>query len=374
MPFYIRKSISAGPFRLNFSKGGLGMSVGVKGLRLGTGPRGHYIHAGRGGLYYRSSLGHAGQKKATPPKVSSHSHNNFYEQQQVHMKEIESADVIHMTDSNVSEIISDINSKVDQTPLSKMFAWIGGIAGTLMLFIDAGIGLSMWGITVFAWVIGRWIDSYRRITAIYYDLEPDAAQTYQNLVKSFDELNLCDGKWHRAAIGQINTLTLQKRNAGATQLVDKNTTSLTYALPNVIASNITPPSCNAGRQTLYFFPDMILISDGKKFGAINYENVTASIAQSNFIEEGVVPSDAVILRYTWKHPNKNGGPDRRFSNNRQIPVCQYETLHLTSHNGLNEMFEFSRVGIAFSFSHALLNLARINSISPSMRTTTTQYA
>ncbi|MFW8645427.1 DUF4236 domain-containing protein [Rhizobium beringeri] len=35
MPFYIRKSISAGPFRFNFSKGGVGVSVGVKGLRVG---------------------------------------------------------------------------------------------------------------------------------------------------------------------------------------------------------------------------------------------------------------------------------------------------------------------------------------------------
>ncbi|WP_409063186.1 DUF4236 domain-containing protein [Brucella sp. 1315] len=27
MPFYIRKSVSAGPFRFNFSKGGVGVSV-----------------------------------------------------------------------------------------------------------------------------------------------------------------------------------------------------------------------------------------------------------------------------------------------------------------------------------------------------------
>lgn len=43
MPCYIRNSISAGPFRFNFSKGGVGVSVGVKGLRVGTGPRGHYV-------------------------------------------------------------------------------------------------------------------------------------------------------------------------------------------------------------------------------------------------------------------------------------------------------------------------------------------
>lgn len=61
MGFYIRKSISAGPFRFNLSNSGLGMSVGVKGFRVGTGPRGNYVHIGRGGLYYRASIG--GERK-----------------------------------------------------------------------------------------------------------------------------------------------------------------------------------------------------------------------------------------------------------------------------------------------------------------------
>ena len=56
MGTYLRKSFTIGPIRLNLSKSGIGMSFGVTGLRLGTGPRGPYIHAGRGGLYFRKSL------------------------------------------------------------------------------------------------------------------------------------------------------------------------------------------------------------------------------------------------------------------------------------------------------------------------------
>jgi Protein of unknown function (DUF4236) len=56
MGFYLRKSFSFGPVRLNLSKSGLGASLGVKGLRIGTGPRGAYLHAGREGLYFRQSL------------------------------------------------------------------------------------------------------------------------------------------------------------------------------------------------------------------------------------------------------------------------------------------------------------------------------
>lgn len=56
MNAYLKKAFTLGPLRLNLSKSGLGLSFGVTGLRIGTGPKGPYIHAGRGGLYFRKSL------------------------------------------------------------------------------------------------------------------------------------------------------------------------------------------------------------------------------------------------------------------------------------------------------------------------------
>ncbi len=59
MPWGFRRSLKiAGPLRLNFSKSGLGLSLGVPGLHIGTGPRGRYVRAGvpGTGVYYRKSL------------------------------------------------------------------------------------------------------------------------------------------------------------------------------------------------------------------------------------------------------------------------------------------------------------------------------
>lgn len=75
MGFYIRKSVSAGPFRFNLSRSGLGVSVGVKGFRIGSGPRGNYVHMGRGGLYYRASLGRPRRASGLgldQPRISLH--------------------------------------------------------------------------------------------------------------------------------------------------------------------------------------------------------------------------------------------------------------------------------------------------------------
>ena len=58
MGFFLRKSINLGKYlKLNLSKSGFGLSFGIKGLRAGKTPTGKsYIHAGRGGLYYRKQI------------------------------------------------------------------------------------------------------------------------------------------------------------------------------------------------------------------------------------------------------------------------------------------------------------------------------
>ena len=65
MGFYLRKALRFGPLRVNLSQHGLGLSAGVTGARFGLDASGHpYVHAGRGGLYYR--------KRWPVPTPSSH--------------------------------------------------------------------------------------------------------------------------------------------------------------------------------------------------------------------------------------------------------------------------------------------------------------
>lgn len=69
MGWYLRKSVKIGPMRVNFSKRGVGASVGVKGFRVGSGPKGPYVAGGRGGLYFRQSLrSRATRGTAIPPQ------------------------------------------------------------------------------------------------------------------------------------------------------------------------------------------------------------------------------------------------------------------------------------------------------------------
>lgn len=350
LPFYIRKSVSAGPFRFNFSKGGVGVSVGVKGLRVGTGPRGHYIHAGRGGLYYRATLGNAGRSRPSAVlQQQSPSPQVTFDNNDVAMIEIDSGDVMHMQDEAFSELLSEINSKAAQTRMSAALAWTAIVIGVLAGMATGGPGLLLCILALPGYMIGNWFDSYRRTTVLYYDLEGDAETAYNRLAAGFDGLSGCAVKWHIEAGGAVQSLTAWKRNAGASHLVNRKATTLAYKLPAVIKSNLTPPALHVGKQTMFFMPDIVLVQDGSRVGAVNYADLNVRWQDSRFIETERVPSDARVVDHTWAHPNKSGGPDRRFKNNRQIPICLYEAMHFTSNSGVNELVEFSRTGVAAAF-------------------------
>jgi hypothetical protein len=224
-------------------------------------------------------------------------------------------------------------------------------------YLNSQVGLYVLLLALPAWAIGRWVDSYKRRSVLFYDLDEDAAKAYEAMTHAFDEMMSCAGKWHIEAQGAIRDLTTWKRSAGATGLVRKKAAGLAYALPKIIASNITPPSARLGRQTAYFLPDAAFVIDGKHVGAISYDDLSIHAQQSPFIEEGTLPADAKVIRYTWRYPNKSGGPDRRFSNNYQIPVCLYEVAQLSSSSGLNERLEFSRTGIVAPFANAIKSLS-----------------
>lgn len=346
MPFYFRKSVSAGPFRFNFSKSGVGVSVGVRGLRIGTGPRGHYIHAGSNGFYYRASLGRTSVPPRSRPAPPNLPPPPAQAPAGVNMVEIDSANVLALQDETFGDLLKELNEKASQARLSVIVPTLLGIVGFGAAYI---IGSQVIWLVILAlpgWLLGRWLDSYKRTSVLFYDLEGEQQGRYSKLTDAFDNLMSCAGKWHVEAQGRIYDLMTRKRSALATNLVRKKNTKVTYELPAVIKSNITPPLIQAGRQTLYFLPDVVLIAEGNRFGAVSYSDLRIDTQPSRFIEDGRVPSDAQVVDYTWQYANKNGGPDRRFNNNRQIPICLYDSLQLSSPSGLNELFEFSRTGVA----------------------------
>ena len=75
-----------------------------------------------------------------------------------------------------------------------------------------------------------------------------------------------------------------------------------------------------------------------------YKNLEICRNDTRFIETESVPRDAQIVDHTYKYVNKNGGPDRRFKDNRKIPVCLYSEYTFHSEEGVDEVIVTSNLG------------------------------
>jgi hypothetical protein len=356
MGFYMRKSIPVGPFRFNLSKSGVGLSVGVRGLRIGTGPRGHYIHAGLGGFYYRGSIGRAGERRLPPKPVGPDRPISPLSEPSasVVMTAIDSNDVLEMCDEQFEDIINELNDNGSRLRTAPAAGCILLAAAGLAGYMGNGrVTVALAAMAIVAYLLGRWLDSYRRCTVLFYDLDPPAADAYAAIVNSFEQLQACGRAWHVPSKGAIRDLMNWKRNAGAGAVLDRKAISLTVGLPATVRSNIDPPCIPVGRQFLYFFPDFLMVYNKSRAGAGAYGGLRVTVSPVNFIEEERLPHGAVVVDYTWKHPNKGGGPDRRFKDNWEIPVCAYEDIYFTSDSGIGELIQMSRRGLGEPFSAAI---------------------
>lgn len=360
MPFYLRKSIGAGPLRFNLSKGGIGLSLGIKGLRIGTGPRGHYVHAGREGIYYRTSLG--GRRKVRPAKEpEGPAPGSMHQNGDVAMIEIDTSSLQDMRDGSSGAIIDDITQKRRRISMSKVLAWLFGFLGWAYAPLFGFPSLAGTALALVGWALGRWIDSYRKSAILFYELDAETEKLYADVVQAFDSLCQSNGKWHVEAGTAVHDLNIAKRNGGAAHLLKRVPAIFSYRLPIGLRSNVTPPCMKAGTQTLYVLPDLLLVDDGSSVGAVEYRSLKARCEQTRYVEDGQIPQDAEIVDYAWQYQNKDGSQDGRFKDNHRLPVCQYEAMHLSSSSGLNELFQFSKVGVAEAFS---LALSRLSQTSP----------
>jgi hypothetical protein len=149
-----------------------------------------------------------------------------------------------------------------------------------------------------------------------------------------------------------------KYHAGASNVVKRNSTRLSNREPPYLRTNIPVPSINMGKETLYFLPDKLLVYTRSAIGAVAYRDLQLSVKDQQFIESSTssVPSDAEVVGRTWRYVNKKGGPDRRFKDNRELPIVLYEEISFSSSSGLREVLQLSKRGIGQQLADAIARL------------------
>lgn len=357
MGFYLRKSVRVGPLRFNLSKSGIGVSAGVPGFRIGTGPRGTYVHMGRGGLYYRQTLSIPGPNPRQ--HQVSNSADSYSVQDDTHgpMNAICSGCVSQMVDSDSASLLAEIEQK-----RKRFRCWPAVVA--LAIFIAVlllGARVTKWvAVPSYVLLIASAVSAYqydqlKKSVVLMYDLEGPSLESYQLLHAAVEAIAECGAVWQITAEGDVYD---PKYHAGASALISRNRISIGYRDPPYIKTNLPVPFFPFGLNVIYLLPDRALVFARDGVGAVDYASLNTSSIPKRFIEEGSVPFDAQVVDHTWRYVNKNGSPDRRFNNNRQIPICLYEELFLRSTAGIREILQFSRVGTSAPIESAIAEVAK----------------
>jgi len=357
MGFYLRKSISVGPLRFNLSKSGIGVSAGVTGLRFGAGPRGNYVHMGRGGLYYRATLPPSSSPRNSLPQPLQPSAPEIPPGTHAPLEEIESADVYQIVDSSSRELLDELNRKRAKIRLWPFVAVVS--VAVLGLGVSSGWAVWLVGVLAVAAAGGTYAahtrDVLQKTVVLFYDFDPDMEAAYAKLHSAASQLANCASAWHIEASGKVHD---RKYHAGASDLVRRKSTSIRRAEPPYVKTNIETVAVGVGRQTLHFFPDRVLVYDQNGVGAVGYQELRVEVGATRFIESESVPRDAEVVDRTWKYVNKSGGPDKRFKDNKELPICRYEEVTLSSQSGLNEVLQLSRCGAGSGFAEAISSLGK----------------
>lgn len=436
MGFSFFRSKKVGPFRINASGSGLGVSFGVKGARINLSPRGTFVNFGANGIYYRKKIsGNQKSKSENEEQVevdyldtyggesigtvnlenlNSVDSNDLIEEIKTKSKKISFVNWLGIfpiicvlftlcTDKETIEVSRDRTERIKIVVINGLKANIRDAPSNnsnILLSVDQNSKFLHGGESQGSWikikggqldsnqvayvyndlasiqdssytinylekitqdkengnlillllpifigwlVLMSYFDRKRKKIELYYAFDDKTKKLYNNLILGFGDLLKVQRIWHYSYQASI---TDSKYHAGANKIVKRhkiNGVRLDYKPVGFFECNVSIPCISLSGTNLFFLPERLLIQIGKKFGSLNYSEVQMLKSTSNFVEDELVMSDAKVVDQTYKYVNKKGGPDKRFKDNRQIPVCAYSQYELTSNNGLQEMIVTSKL-------------------------------
>lgn len=334
MSWYLRKGFNVGPFRFNFSKRGVGTSIGIPGLRLGMDAEGRtYVHAGRHGIYYKKYLGGKGKKgsgerrSGTPitpggdepetpptfdtpapiPREAVPTNTNV----KVRTEAYDLAE--HLTESKRA-MRKDVMAAFATVPLMALLAFGLHVPAYVMALVFVPCVLIV--IALYRHEIAS------RSYVLHYMLDAAAAEQWEKITATLKPISSCWALW------SLDNPSDLSESLGSATTERSEAKVLINTPPPWVVTNVQVPVISLRGQNLYFLPDGILIETDEEYAMVPYKGLRYTCGTKRFLEREA-PADAKILETTWLHTNKDGSRDKRYSYNPSYSLCSYGTLHIS---------------------------------------------
>ncbi|MEU8202950.1 hypothetical protein [Streptosporangium sp. NPDC049046] len=163
---------------------------------------------------------------------------------------------------------------------------------------------------------------------VHYDPQ-GISPAFHEIVNAMRGLQRAQRLWFVAHEQAVTNDHQRKTNAGASQLFRRKAAHSDLVGPKTLVVDIPVPTVRVKGFRLHLFPDVVLLHGGGQILSLPYPALRVAFACTRTVENEQVPSDTRIIGSTWLYVNKNGGPDRRFKDNRELPIVEYGRLTVT---------------------------------------------
>ena len=363
MSLKFRKRIRVFPgFTLNLSKSGMSATLGVRGCSVNVSNNGTYLNTGipGTGIYDRKKIDNSNDS-ITPEQNPEIPNNNNY----ILETEIKSYNPELLTSDSMAALKKSIlEAEKVKKEMFEEWQQANSSKNSTLFFL----------IILHFIIIGFFLKSlkqkYREKKLFAEDLKKDyenfsleldfnfdkeTLNDYITIRKYFDEMSKSNKIWDITSYRETDKY---HERTIATKTITRQPVQFYHQTLDFIKTSYDAMVLgNANGGNLYIYPGFVIVKESSStdFGIIDLKNISFIYSDSSFIEEESVPSDSKNIGYTWKYCNKNGSPDRRYSNNYQIPIQQYGEIAISSSEGLNEEFMISNSDATNLFTTNLYN-------------------
>ena len=180
---------------------------------------------------------------------------------------------------------------------------------------------------------------------VFYQVTGETETAYRKLISASQQLERRGGCYIDHAERSIYGVESYKGNAGVSKLMDRKMMSVEPKYSAHFHLNFLPVTFSFSTGSIYFLPDeMVIAENSGSCTFVPYSEISYNVTATTHLNVPV-PNWCTPVGYSWLYMNKDGGPDRRYNNNVQIPHYKVWELDFSLPSG--------RIDTAFADEKAL---------------------
>lgn len=190
-------------------------------------------------------------------------------------------------------------------------------------------------------------DIEAQLSSAYYDADEGMSEeqiaAFKKVIEAYDLLKKSRMIWEVLSKYKYSE---SERDSSATHGIDRSAVNFSSCCGSGSFLGIRtqfeiPQMKDSSGNYYYLYPKFIIKTKGaSSFSVIPLSPSIITFRITRLAEDEKVPSDSKIVDLTWKHVNKNGKPDKRYSYNPRVYILEYGTL------------QSERLGVVFMVSNS----------------------